>query len=204
MAEQDKPDLAAACASLTDGQRRCLRLVRQHKTSKEIARILGISRFTVDQRVERACQMLGAGKRTEAALILEKFYDWPVSERFVYEQPDIVGDRGQDLTSFSTLEGSRDLEIGGTDTAENGPIKGEMAGTEMSQASRESKLSSWFWETYYPKGDPDAIPPKPRVKWIIQLMIQILVSILILVAIGQVLSTFAHRLWPVVEEPSKK
>ena len=204
MPDRDALDSAGACARLTEGQRACLRLVRQHKTSKEIARILGISRFTVDQRVERACQALGVEKRTEAALILDRFEASNISERLVYEQPDIGEDDGRDIASIPTPNGGQMLDNSGPGLAEAGPVNGTAADPTPKRASRENRLSSWFWESYYPKGDPDAISPKPRVRWIIQLMIQILVSILILVAIGQVLSTFAHRMWPVTEEAAPK
>ena len=42
----------AQFADLTDGQKACLRLVVDYHTSKEISRILGISPFTVDQRLD--------------------------------------------------------------------------------------------------------------------------------------------------------
>jgi DNA-binding CsgD family transcriptional regulator len=73
---------------LTDGQRACLRLVLEHKTSKEIARDLGISRFTVDKRLEAAMSLLGVGSRIEAARLLAD--DLPGYERFVCE-PDRLG-----------------------------------------------------------------------------------------------------------------
>jgi len=52
---------------LTEGQKACLRLVVQHQTSKEIARTLGISPFTVDQRLDAARRKLNATSRKEAA-----------------------------------------------------------------------------------------------------------------------------------------
>jgi len=66
---------------LTEGQRECLRLVLAHKSSKEIARLLGKSRFTIDKRIERALQTLGVESRTEAALLLARHegsheYEW--------------------------------------------------------------------------------------------------------------------------------
>lgn len=177
-----------------------MRLVRQHKTSKDIARTLGISRFTVDQRLKRACQMLSVHKRTEAALLFAKFDDEFVSERFVYEQSDIVKDETGDLALPSMRSDTRDQKLRGPNLADDGPIETVPAKSNREGASQETSSYSWLWENYYPKGDPDAISPQPRIKWIIQLTIQILVSILILVAIGQVLSTFAHRVWPVEEE----
>lgn len=54
---------------LTEGQIACLRLVDEHRTSKEIARILGISPYTVDQRLNLARKKLNAASRIEAARI---------------------------------------------------------------------------------------------------------------------------------------
>ena len=59
-----------AAENLSEGQRICLRMVQLQMTSKEIARELGISSHTVDQRIRFAMRTLGAGSRTEAALIL--------------------------------------------------------------------------------------------------------------------------------------
>lgn len=53
---------------LTDKQRACLDLVLAHKTSKQIARELGISKYTVDQRITAARQILGASDRGDTAI----------------------------------------------------------------------------------------------------------------------------------------
>jgi DNA-binding CsgD family transcriptional regulator len=53
--------------SLTAEQIEVLNLVRQNLSSKEIARLLGISKSAVDQRLDRARQVLGASSRREAA-----------------------------------------------------------------------------------------------------------------------------------------
>lgn len=56
-------------ANLTEKQRECLHLVVLRKSSKEIARILDISKPAVDQRLIGARRVLGASTRDEAALI---------------------------------------------------------------------------------------------------------------------------------------
>ena len=55
---------------LTDGQRDCLRLVYNHLTSKDIARILGVSPHTVDMRLRTSMKVLGVTSRIEAARLL--------------------------------------------------------------------------------------------------------------------------------------
>lgn len=45
-------------------------MVKRLQSSKQIARELGISRYTVDQRLMLACRKLGVSSRAEAALLL--------------------------------------------------------------------------------------------------------------------------------------
>ncbi len=75
---------------LTDGQKDCLRLVNAHHTSKEIARILGISHFTVDQRLDTARKKLGVTNRVDAAKLFFSTDQNYISESFVYDAGTIV------------------------------------------------------------------------------------------------------------------
>lgn len=63
------PDMSfeTKLTGLSDGQKAALALVAQYKSSKEIARILGISPHTVDQRMKRVQAILGVNSRFEAA-----------------------------------------------------------------------------------------------------------------------------------------
>ena len=70
---------------LTEGQKACLRLVGQHQTSKEIARTLGISPFTVDQRLDAARRKLDAASRIDAAKIFDAMERNEIYQPFVYE-----------------------------------------------------------------------------------------------------------------------
>lgn len=78
---------------LTEGQKACLRLVDEHRTSKEISRILGISHHTVDQRLNLARKKLGADSRIEAARIFAELEN--ISQPLVYQpaavEPGILG-----------------------------------------------------------------------------------------------------------------
>ena len=62
------PDDAARWARLTEKHRACLDLLLEHRTSKQISRILGISKPTVDQRIAAARVILDAADRGELAL----------------------------------------------------------------------------------------------------------------------------------------
>lgn len=65
MAELESP--AEAFLSLTDKQREVLDRLIEHKTSKEIARELGISPHTVEQRLRYAKAKLGVERRSDLA-----------------------------------------------------------------------------------------------------------------------------------------
>lgn len=69
---------------LTEGQKDCLRLVDDLLTSKEIARKLGISPFTVDQRLDAARRKLNAPSRKTAARIYLELESRSLPQPLVY------------------------------------------------------------------------------------------------------------------------
>jgi DNA-binding CsgD family transcriptional regulator len=80
---------AAALAKLTEGQRLCLRMVLRHMSSKEIARALGISRHTVDQRLRFAMRTLQVGTRIEAARALAAHEGTDAYQPSVHQSPHL-------------------------------------------------------------------------------------------------------------------
>lgn len=90
--------------SLTDKQRAVLDLLIEHKTSKEISRILGISHHTVDQRIMLARAKLGVATRGEVAQAYRRLLadtaangtaqasalNPSISERSVYDFSDVA------------------------------------------------------------------------------------------------------------------
>ncbi|WP_347301920.1 helix-turn-helix transcriptional regulator [Croceibacterium sp. TMG7-5b_MA50] len=82
--------------ALTDKQREVLDLLIAHKTSKEIARELGISHHTVDQRIQFAKTKLGVESRGEVAVAYRALLDGmanghgETSGPPTYEEPRIV------------------------------------------------------------------------------------------------------------------
>ncbi len=78
-----------APARLSEGQRDCLRLVLQHNSSKEIARALGISPHTVDQRLRQAMRVLDASSRVEAAKRLASLEGADRYQPLIYQPSDI-------------------------------------------------------------------------------------------------------------------
>ena len=92
--DTDTDPMADESVELTEGQKACLRLVDDHMTSKEIGRSLGISHFTVDQRLD-------AARRKDAAKIFAAIEQRTISEPFVYETQDL--ERGQYSASQNGL-----------------------------------------------------------------------------------------------------
>lgn len=88
---------------LTEGQKECLRLVDRLLTSKEIARKLRISPFTVDQRLDAARRKLGAETRKEAARIFASQDTSQISQRFVYETPPVAIPANPPIVSSSNI-----------------------------------------------------------------------------------------------------
>jgi DNA-binding CsgD family transcriptional regulator len=79
---------------LTEGQRDCLRLVLLHLTSKEIARRLGVSAHTVDNRIKAAIRVLGVSSRAEAAHLLAASEGASEYQQLVY-QASAIGRNGE-------------------------------------------------------------------------------------------------------------
>lgn len=83
--------LANRLSRVTSGQRECLRLVLEHKTSKEIALILGISAHAVDKRLKAAAHLLGVDGRLAAAMLVRDAEETPSRyQRLVYRSPDLA------------------------------------------------------------------------------------------------------------------
>lgn len=105
--------------ALTDKQRAVLDLLIEHKTSKEISRILGISHHTVDQRIMLARAKLGVATRAEVAQAYRRLVASPasvsaISERTVYDFSDVApladvqqDRRQEDRTDWSKSPPSR-------------------------------------------------------------------------------------------------
>jgi len=78
---------AALLASLTAKQRAVLDLLIDHRTSKEISRILGISHHTVDQRIMLARAKFGVATRAEVAQAYRRLIAAHSENASIYAQP---------------------------------------------------------------------------------------------------------------------
>ena len=95
---------------LTEGQRECLRRVLRHMSSKEIARELGISSHTVDQRLRIAMHALGTTSRVEAAKLLVAREQGAAYQSSVY-QPLYIAPTAEARRPSTATVGRVDLGI---------------------------------------------------------------------------------------------
>ena len=105
---------------LTAKQREVMDLLIQHQTSKEIARQLGISPHTVDQRVQFARDKLGVRSRGEAAAVYRRLVE-------TYEQP--------------TYENSYIAELAGSDEKALGSFRGRSRPERVQPARPDSPVA---------------------------------------------------------------
>lgn len=99
-----------AVSKLTMRQRDCLRLVLEHKQSKEIGRELGISPMTVDNHFRSALQILGVASRLEAARMLASYEGEPTSQRLTSQPPSIVsGLQTPNMAPSPEIDGRREM-----------------------------------------------------------------------------------------------
>jgi DNA-binding CsgD family transcriptional regulator len=87
----------ARLASLTQRERDCLRLVMERRSSKQIARQLGISRTSVDTYVRRAREKLGLRDRYAAARLMAAWQQGEIPP----PQPEAPADEAGDHGSFA-------------------------------------------------------------------------------------------------------
>ena len=81
------PEEADRWSRLSEKQHACLELLLVRQTSKQIARRLDISKYTVDQRLTSARDILGATSRDETAIIYARLK--AICDRIAYHPVDI-------------------------------------------------------------------------------------------------------------------
>jgi len=106
-------------AGLTAKQREVLDLLIEHKTSKEIARRLGISPHTVDQRIQFAKEKLGATSRNEAAAVYRRLSE--LSGQLTYEESHLVSRAPAVENRLGTLVSSPSVEFSSRGWTRSGP-----------------------------------------------------------------------------------
>lgn len=154
---------------LTESQRSYLRLVFEHKSSKEIAQQLGISAHTVDKRIKEAMRILGVNSRIEAARILAGVKESGTDQALGPQSPDLA------ITPASPFVAAR--SVGGNDGGDSDVNNGAGAQGISPRPPRASGASRRF-----PLPFPTADRPEndlsflQRVGWTLGLIIGLAVA----------------------------
>lgn len=126
-------------AKLTEGQRQCLRLVLRHMSSKDIARQLGISPHTVDQRLKLAMKTLGAASRVDAARMLDAAESGNGYQGLVHQGPDIAVEAVPPSPATTAHEGQRTVAM------MDPPTSADALPPRSREAWHGDKLPRIFW-----------------------------------------------------------
>lgn len=78
---------------LSAAQVETLQHVYAHRSSKEIARIMGVSPHTVDERLRRAIRILGVNSRIEAARLVAGEVQPSTYQPLIYQSSELVEGR---------------------------------------------------------------------------------------------------------------
>lgn len=152
----------SAMDRLNDGQRDCLRLVLAHLNSKEIARELGVSPHTVDQRLRTAMRILDAQSRFEAARIFAALDQENAYQPLIYQLSAVepVMKNGKQNPSA----GRTNSERTGTDI-ENVNGGGAVMALEQSGTSHRSLPVPRY------RGEKNRLATVERLGWILAIAI---------------------------------
>lgn len=175
-------ELQARIARLTAAQLDVLELVALRRTSKEIARALGISPVTVDQRVKRAQAVLGVSSRSDAARMLISARDRSDLPSGVYGKA-IYGSSG--LSNLAPT-GDQDLSIGEWNPATDS----DHSTLRQSQATyfaglHEARNSGPFFSVLEEIRRPEGLTVTSKALIILAIMIITLVAFAILVSFAE-------------------
>jgi len=155
---------AGAVDRLNGGQRACLRLVLAHLTSKEIARELGVSPHTVDQRLRTAMRILNAHSRFEAARIFAALDGEQPYQSLIYQPPRVERDdkSGNQVPSSGRTRGKK---AGAEDDSANAESGGALVALERSEYRHRALPIPRF------RGEKNRLAAVERLGWILAIAI---------------------------------
>ncbi|ATW03861.1 LuxR C-terminal-related transcriptional regulator [Sphingorhabdus sp. YGSMI21] len=149
---------------LNDGQRDCLRLVLAHLNSKEIARELGVSPHTVDQRLRTAMRILNVQSRFEAARKFAAENQQQSYQPLIY-QSSTVELAGQTSEQGSSSGRPKDRKTGGTDDGANADSGSAIVALEQAEITRRPFPLPRF------RGEKNRLATVERLGWILAIAI---------------------------------
>jgi DNA-binding CsgD family transcriptional regulator len=194
---------------LSEGQKDCLRLVLTHMTSKEIARHLGISSHTVDQRLRYAIRTLGARTRMQAALKLLEAENLPEQRTLIHKPEAHPSDHPRAEAgepAFQLMHQPLDLPFDAGPDAQFGGRLAPDPEPVHRFVSSTTCLADWEAEdkpvehNTIPSGPAPASRPRPagensyaswppaiRLRWYQKLMVILLIATLLIMAVGSLM-----------------
>lgn len=149
---------------LNDGQRDCLRLVLAHLTSKEIARELGVSPHTVDQRLRTVMRILNVQSRFEAARKFAATDQERMYQPLIY-QPSTVEPARKNREQEPSSGRTRNKRTGKTDDGANADSGGAIMALEQSEIRYRPLPIPRF------RGEKNGLATVERLGWILAIAI---------------------------------
>lgn len=177
---EPRPGDAERVASLSEKQLASLRLTYLHKTSKEIAKLAGVTPYAIDAQIERARQRLGVATRIEAAELVMRHAPGPY-EQLIYGSPHVAPATGSDAQTAPPDDPARQDEI---EVAEQRSIYVPPASDLTGRIDRR------LW------GRPDDLNPLTRALLIPATAFLFLAIVFILLTVGEQASRWANRALP--------
>ncbi|MEO9599770.1 helix-turn-helix transcriptional regulator [Parasphingorhabdus sp.] len=149
---------------LNDGQRDCLRLVLAHLNSKEIARELGVSPHTVDQRLRTAMRILDVQSRFEAARKFAAIDTENTYQPLIYQSPTVELERENGKLNPSTARTGSD-KVGSMDDVLHADSSVTAVPLEPSETGRRRLPIPRY------RGEKNTLGTVERLGWILAIAI---------------------------------
>lgn len=178
----EQADHDNSVGKLNQGQRDCLLLVAQLMSSKEIARVLGISPNTADNRLKRAQAILGVNTRADAAKLL--MADTSLTSGFVAADCGTLVDQSQVLARSRYARNV--AEAGhGMEAVSGGGIF-EDSGVSYRPTSFAFETPAQSWLSLFAAGElENRLTLLPRLALIMLMMIGLVICMAVLVVMAE-------------------
>ena len=181
-----RPGDAERVASLSEKQRTSLRLTYLHQTSKEIAKLAGVTPYAIDAQIDRARQRLGVGTRVEAAELVMLHSPGPY-EQLIYGSSYVAPVAGPEPQTLLPDDAAGQDEV---EVAEQRSVYTPPSGTLTERIDRRP------WER------PDDLNPFNRAWLIPAAAFLILAIVFTLLMVGEQASRWATRVLPAYQTSS--
>ena len=165
--------MSKSIADLTEPQLECLALVAQFKTSKQIARELGLSSHAIDARVKRILATLGVASREEAARLYLNHVRLPY-QSLVCPSSDIDAARPRGETDLANAP------LGGASAGTVGTLRDSAIGSPQAR-------SDWIIALpFQTQGRPDNdMPAIARMTWMVIILLAVTIAVSLLINMSE-------------------